>query len=51
MFNEQVNNIKINKNETEEEILVNEQDDVNSQTQNEKKEEINKLKEITIKNI
>ena len=50
LVNEQVNNIVIDENEDSEEVLlVNEQDYIDSQTQNEKEEEINKLKETTIK--
>ena len=52
LVKEQVNNVVIDENEYSEEVLlVNEQDYIDSQTQNEKEEESNKLKETTIKNI
>ena len=52
LVNEQVNNVVIDENEDNEKVLlVNEQDYIYSQTQNEKEQEINKLKEKTIKNI
>ena len=52
IVNEQVNNVLIDENEYSKKILlVKEQDYIDSQTQNEKEEEINKLEETTIKNI
>jgi len=50
LVNEQVNNVVIYENEDSEEVLlVNEHNYIDFQTQNEKEEEINKLKEIIIK--